>query len=131
MCHLAGEDEIAAPVGHNPLEEGDVADLWQTIDRIEQLLRTPAQKSGRRARPGWTGPEVGKLSFRPNPPRMVTVILSIALILVGLSVSGTLTIGFVNDLLRNANIDLTRDQGYLVLLGSPVLLMLGSLLPGL
>jgi hypothetical protein len=62
---------------------------------------------------------------------MVTVILSIALILAGLTASGTLSIGFVNDLLKQANLDFTRDQGYLLLLGSPVVLILGSLLPGI
>jgi hypothetical protein len=108
-----------------------MANIWDTIDRLEGALRGSAQRSGRSVGAGDIVPKIGKLSFRPNAPRMVTIILAIALILVGLTVSGTLTIGFVNDLLAQANLDLTRDQGYLLLLGSPVLLILGSLLPGI
>ena len=102
-----------------------MASIWDTIDRFESLLSRTRSTTGR------VGSEVGKFSFRPNAPRMVTVILSIALILAGLTVSGTLNIGFVNDLLKQANLDFTRDQGYLLLLGSPVILILGSLLPGI
>jgi len=62
---------------------------------------------------------------------MVTVILAIALTLAGLTVSGTLSIGFVGDLLARSGQHFTRQQGYLMLLASPVLLILGSLLSGL
>ena len=62
---------------------------------------------------------------------MVTVVVSIALILVGLTVSGTLSIGFVNDLLARTDYTFTQQQGYWMLLASPVLLILGSLLSGL
>jgi len=68
--------------------------------------------------------------FRPNAPRMVTVVLAIALTLVGLSRTGY-PIGFVNDLLRSAGLHVTREQGYWALLGSPLVLIAGSLLPNL
>jgi hypothetical protein len=102
-----------------------MANIWDTIDKFENLLSRTRSTTSR------VGSEVGGFSFRPNAPRMVTVILSIALILAGLTASGTLSIGFVNDLLKQANLDFTRDQGYLLLLGSPVVLILGSLFPGI
>jgi hypothetical protein len=102
-----------------------MANIWDTIDKFENLLSRTRSSTDR------VSSEVGRFSFRPNAPRMVTVILSIALILAGLTASGTLSIGFVDDLLRQANLEFTRDQGYLLLLGSPVVLILGSLLPGI
>lgn len=68
--------------------------------------------------------------IRPNAPRMITLLLAIALTIVGLSVT-TLHIGFVDDLLKSADVKLTREQGFWALLASPVLLILGSLLPNL
>jgi hypothetical protein len=68
--------------------------------------------------------------LRPNAPRMVTLVAAVALTLVGLSVT-ILPIGFVNDVLTSADLQITREQGYWCLLGSPILLVLGSLLPNL
>ena len=108
-----------------------MADIWGTIDRVEGMLRAGSASSGRRAGSGGSGPRIGKPSFRPNAPRMVTVLASIALILLGLTVSGTVSIGFVSDLLARTDLQLTQEQGFWMLFASPVLLILGSLLPGL
>jgi hypothetical protein len=66
----------------------------------------------------------------PNAPRMITVLLSVALAVAGLVVTGAVTIGFVSDLLAKTNVHFTREHGYWMLLGSPVLLIIGSLFRG-
>ncbi len=68
--------------------------------------------------------------MRTNPPKMVTVLAAIALTLVGLSVT-ILPIDFVNDLLKQADVRLTAEQGYWLLVASPVLLAVASLVPNL
>lgn len=81
------------------------------------------------------------VNVRPNPPRMVTVLIALALLVVGLI--GTLVdfatlrdfiiglhipSGIEADILR-----LLRDQtiAYVALFASPMLLVVGSLLPGI
>jgi hypothetical protein len=105
-----------------------VAGLWDAIDRIEQILQKPTIQ---RARARGLGPDITSLRFRPNPPKMVTLILAVLLAIVGLSVSGTLSIGLVDDLLKNLDWNLSVSEGYWLLFASPVLLIAGSLLPGL
>jgi hypothetical protein len=67
---------------------------------------------------------------RPNAPRMITVLLAIALTVVGVSLT-VQPIGFVHDLLKSAGIRPTREQAHWMLLASPLLLVAGSLLPNL
>ncbi len=81
------------------------------------------------------------MSLRPNPPRMVTVLLALALLAVG--VAGTLIDPeTVHDLITGLSLPrgierdilaLIAEQtiAYACLLASPVLLVLGSLLPGI
>lgn len=79
--------------------------------------------------------------LRPNPPRMVTVVVAVALTAVGLALIW-LPAGDVQDLIRQLN--LPRDIGrtvldlaaqrvvaFAVLLLSPVLLIVGSLVRGI
>jgi hypothetical protein len=68
---------------------------------------------------------------RPNAPRLITLILAVVLTVVGLTVSNTLEIAFIDSLIRDAGWELTVENGYWMLLASPVLLILGSLLPNL
>lgn len=65
-----------------------------------------------------------------NAPKMVTVLVAIALTIVGLSVT-ILPIDFVNDLLTQADVRLTAEQGYWFLVASPVLLAVASFVKGL
>jgi hypothetical protein len=74
--------------------------------------------------------------MRPNAPRMVTVLASLALIVVGLAGSGLLpwdllAIPAVQDILQRYDVTLTREIAYICLLGGPMLLVVGSLLPGI
>ncbi len=74
--------------------------------------------------------------LRPNPPRLVTVVIALALVIVGLSVT-VFPIDFVNqalDLVQGyvgTNIQVTTDIGWLFLLAGNVALIVGSLLPGI
>jgi hypothetical protein len=70
------------------------------------------------------------VSTRPNAPRIITVVVSLLLMVVGLSASGLFAIAPVNDLLSSADLSLTKQQGFLALLASPLLLVAGSYLRG-
>ena len=74
--------------------------------------------------------------LRPNPPKLVTVVIALALILVGLSAT-VFPIDFVNqalDLVQSTigtNIEVTTEVAWLFLLAGDALLIVGSLLPGI
>ncbi len=74
--------------------------------------------------------------MRPNAPRMVTVLAALALLAVGLLGSGVLPVTIqdipaVASLLRQYDIEITKDIAFACLTGSPMLLAIGSLLPGI
>jgi hypothetical protein len=91
----------------------------------------------------WSRPEVRSrartiqregvgFSWRPNAPKVITILLAVALTGVGLAVTiSPSALEFVNELLADADITLTEEQGWLALLASPVLLIAGSVLRGL
>ena len=74
--------------------------------------------------------------LRPNPPRLITVVIAVALILVGLSATA-FPIDIVNralDLVQSTigtNIDVTTEVAWLFLFAGDALLVAGSLLPGI
>ena len=74
--------------------------------------------------------------MRPNPPKLVTVVIALALIVVGLSVS-IFPLDFVNqalDLVQSTlgtDIQVTTELGWLFFLAGDLLLVAGSLLPGI
>jgi hypothetical protein len=78
--------------------------------------------------------------MRPNPPRMVTVVLAVALLVVGLAL--VFYQGPAIDFVRGLGLprDLTRDivslmgeqiVAFAALAASPILLIIGSLLPNI
>ncbi|MDQ3448898.1 MAG: hypothetical protein M3432_06955 [Chloroflexota bacterium] len=81
------------------------------------------------------------MSLRPNPPKMVTVLIALALLAAG--VAGTLIdLETVRDIITGLSLPrgIERDVlgliadrtiAYACLLASPLLLVLGSLLPGI
>ena len=81
------------------------------------------------------------MQLRPNAPRMVTVLIAIGLLIVG--IAGTLIepstvrdlitgIGLPNDTERQIlSLIADRTIAYVCLFGSPMLLVVGSLLPGI
>lgn len=74
--------------------------------------------------------------LRPNPPRLITVVIAVALILVGLSAT-VFPIDIVNqalDLVQDVigtNIEVTTEVAWLFLFAGDALLIAGSLLPGI
>ena len=74
--------------------------------------------------------------LNPNPPRMVTVVIAIALILVGLSAT-VFPLDFVNaalDVVQDTigtHLEVSTEVGWLFLFAGDALLIAGSLLPGI
>ena len=74
--------------------------------------------------------------LHPNPPRLVTVVIALALIAVGLSAT-VFPLDFVNqalDLVQSTigtDIEVTTEIAWLFLFAGDALLIAGSLLPGI
>ena len=74
--------------------------------------------------------------LRPNPPKLVTAVVAVALVLIGLSAT-VLPIDFVNEALAAAqsaagfDVRVTTELGWLLLFAGDALLIIGSLLPGI
>ncbi len=81
-------------------------------------------------------PAYTRAVLRPNPPRLVTVVIALALIVVGLSAT-VFPIDFVNEALAFVQQSLgfeftvTTQLAWLFLLAGDALLIIGSLLPGI
>ena len=70
--------------------------------------------------------------MRTNAPKLITMALSIVLTIAGLHLTGTVEIGFVGELLDQVGAGgLGKDEGFIALLASPVLLIAASFLPNL
>lgn len=96
--------------------------------RIMDLLMQRPEVSTRARRV--TRGDIG-VSRKPNAPKLVTILVAVALTLVGLVVTDAATIAPIADLLANAELELTEEQGWLALVASPALLVAGSFLRGL
>jgi hypothetical protein len=74
--------------------------------------------------------------LNPNPPRMITVVIAVALILVGLSAT-VFPLDFVNaalDVVQDTigtHLEVTTEVAWLSLFAGDALLIAGSLLPGI
>ena len=74
--------------------------------------------------------------LNPNPPRMITVVIAFALILVGLSAT-VFPLDFVNaalDVVQDTigtHLEVSTEVGWLFLFAGDALLIAGSLLPGI
>ena len=68
--------------------------------------------------------------LRPNAPKMVTVLVAVVLTVIGLSLT-VLPIDPVTDLLREVGLKLTKEQKWLTLAASPILLIIASFVPNL
>jgi hypothetical protein len=102
-----------------------ILDVLMSRPETRAWGRRAAQSAGASAASGRFWP-----SLRPNAPRMVTVLVAVVLTVVGVSLT-VQEIGFVRDLLTENDIEITRDQAYIALTASPLLLVAGSLLRGL
>jgi hypothetical protein len=76
------------------------------------------------------------MRLHPNPPRLITVAAAVALLVVGailaLPIEPALAaLDPVRDLVGRYGLTLDREMGYLALFAGNVLLIAGSLLPGI
>lgn len=79
---------------------------------------------------------IGIVQLRPNPPRMVTVVVAVALAVVGAILAWPIepAIGVLTPLanvLSPIGLGLDQQTGFLFLFLSPALLVVGSLLPNI
>jgi len=76
------------------------------------------------------------MRLHPNPPRMVTVALAVAMAVVGVILAWPIEpavslLAPIGDITAGFGLGLTPQTGYLCLLASSALLVAGSLLPGI
>jgi hypothetical protein len=102
--------------------------MASNADVARQIGRLLMQRSSVRNRV--RGSEPIGVSRRPNAPRFVTIVLAVALTVIGLAVT-VHPIQPVIDLLDKAGVELSREQGWLALHASPVLLVIGSFFRGI
>jgi hypothetical protein len=78
----------------------------------------------------------GDMRLHPNPPRLITVGAAVALMVVGAILALPVTPALelldpLRDLIRPYGVDLDAQLGWLLLFAGDVLLIAGSLLPGI
>ena len=76
------------------------------------------------------------MRLRPNPPRLITVGIALALGIIGFVVAWPVDpvlplLEPVNSALAGVGLSLDRELGFLFLFACPTLLVIGSLLPGI
>jgi hypothetical protein len=76
------------------------------------------------------------MQLRPNPPRLATVVIAVALAAIGLILAWPIDsliklAAPVTDLAATYGLALDQQTGFLCLFASPALLVAGSLLPGI
>lgn len=76
------------------------------------------------------------MRLQPNPPRMITVVIALALGAIGLIYAWPIdslvpVLDPVANVLSNIGLTMDRELGYLSLFACPSLLVVGSLLPGI
>ena len=74
--------------------------------------------------------------MKPNPPYMATVVIAVALMVIGLSLEGSVfSIAPLNqvvgDALATVGIKASQELARIMTVGSPTLLIIGSLVPGI
>jgi hypothetical protein len=73
---------------------------------------------------------------KPNPPYLATIVIAVLLMVIGLSLEGTLiSIAPLNqavgDVLATVGIKAGQELARLMIVASPTLLIIGSLVPGI
>jgi hypothetical protein len=76
------------------------------------------------------------MRLHPNPPRLITVAAAVALLVVGAVLALPIPPAFdmlepLRDFVTPYGVDLDRELGYLLLFAGDLLLIAGSLLPGI
>jgi hypothetical protein len=74
--------------------------------------------------------------MKPNPPYLATVVIAVLLMVIGLSLEGSLfSIGTLNQMLGDAlaviGVRSTQELAQIMIIASPTLLIIGSLVRGI
>ena len=74
--------------------------------------------------------------MKPNPPYMATVVIAVLLMVIGLSLEGSLfSIAPLNqvlgDLLAVVGVNAVQELAHILIIASPTLLIIGSLVKGI
>ena len=74
--------------------------------------------------------------MKPNPPYMATIVIAVVLMVIGLSLEGSLiSVASLNqavgDALATVGIKASQELARLMIVASPTLLIIGSLVPGI
>jgi hypothetical protein len=73
---------------------------------------------------------------KPNPPYLATVVIAVVLMVIGLSLEGSLiSIASLNqvvgDALATVGVKASQELARIMIIASPTLLIVGSLVPGI
>jgi hypothetical protein len=73
---------------------------------------------------------------KPNPPYLATIVIAVVLMVIGLSLEGSLVSiatlnNAVGDVLATVGIKASQELARLMMVASPTLLIIGSLVPGI
>jgi hypothetical protein len=73
---------------------------------------------------------------KPNPPYLATIVIAVVLMVIGLSLEGSLVSiatlnNAVGDVLATVGIKASQELARLMIVASPTLLIIGSLVPGI
>jgi hypothetical protein len=76
------------------------------------------------------------MRLQPNPPRVITVVIALAIGAIGLAYAWPISslmpiLDPLTDLLGTVGLSMDRELAYLCLFACPSLLVIGSLLPGI
>ena len=79
---------------------------------------------------------ISAMRLQPNPPRMITVVIALALGAIGLIYAWPIdslvtVVAPITDIIASVGLTMDREMGYLALFACPSLLVVGSLLPGI
>ena len=74
--------------------------------------------------------------MKPNPPYLATIVIAVVLMVIGLSLEGSLiSIATLNqavgDVLATVGVKAGEELARLMIVASPTLLIIGSLVPGI
>jgi hypothetical protein len=74
--------------------------------------------------------------MRPNPPYLATVVIAVVVMVIGLSLEGSLfSVAALNQVVADGlavvGIKTTQDLAHILIIASPTLLIIGSLVRGL
>ena len=74
--------------------------------------------------------------MKPNPPYLATVVIAVLVMVIGLSLEGSvISFGTLNQVVGDAlavvGVKASEELARIMIIGSPTLLIIGSLVPGI